>query len=380
MDGDEALPAQQLEDAPGEQHVVGELGHGEADRHVVEAGDPRHPMVDQARHGDVTAERQGRQVDLVAGAGQHAAHVGDVERRAGDREERLRRHEQDAVRRACAGARARRRRRGPDGRCSARRRLAPLRQQQGGAAEVPGEAKPAVPPLDLARQGGPLQGAMHHERHQELLLFDEVGQPFLPQHRRQLAPGIAEERPRVALDPALHREQQRLEQVGAHLRRVLDQQALPAYARHLRQQRLPALDMREQADRDDEVEASIVERQRPEVRGDEMQPPRRLRRDGRQTVAAGRGAALHPDVEAHREQQARELAVAAADVERAPALKIDPREQTVRRLGLHIQQIGADRSGKASRVARARGLDVGRDDVVLEAARRMRPVSSRLAG
>ena len=88
---------------------------------------------------------------------------------------------------------------------------------------------------------------------------------------------------------------------------------------------------------------------------------------------------MDPDVEAERQQQAGELTVAAADIERAAALEGDARQQRVRRLRLDVEEIGADRAGEAARIGGARCLDIGRRDVVLQPARRVQS-ESRPAG
>ena len=187
--------------------------------------------------------RQGGEMDLVAEPGQHLAHVGDVERRAGDREERLRRHQEDAVRRAGMGAlRQRRRRRDfglqPRGR---------LRQKQRRAAEQAGEAKAAAPGLDLPRQVGSLQAAMDHHGCQELLVLEEVDEAQVAQHGRHLAHRIAAEASGIAFEPPLEREQPGLEDVGADDREE-SPPARPAGRHGPSRPEGPASDRRAQAD------------------------------------------------------------------------------------------------------------------------------------
>ena len=187
-----------------------------------------------------------------------------------------------------------------------------------GLPSTSGETQPAGPGLDPSRQVRPLQLAMDHHRHEELLLLAEVVEAEIAQHRRELAHRIAQERSCIALHAPLEREQPGLEQVGAHDRGVLDQQALPADPGHLGQQGLPALDMRQQPDADHEIEGPIGERQGPEARCDEMQPALGLVHQEREALGAGWRAALDPDLEAQRQQQAGQLGMAATDVEHAP--------------------------------------------------------------
>ena len=236
--------------------------------------------------------------------------------------------------------------------------------------------KAAAPGLDLPRQVGSPQAAMDHHGCQELLVLEEVDEAQVAQHGRHLPHRIAAEASGIAFEPPLEREQPGLDEVGADDGRKVHQHGLPADTAHLGQKGLPAIDVRKQTDAHHEIEGPIGKGQRPEARSDEMQPAFGLLHQRNQALGTGRRAALDPDLEAERQQQGRELGVATADIEHAPAPDCRLRQQALHRLRLNVQQVVADRPRKAQRIGVAGGLDVGHRRVIMHHADQLRPARS----